>query len=171
MENNNWENEERVLAILAVNMRDREIYHTYTYGKNEFGNHFTKRSIALKYGISADRIRQIIDKCQRKLATPLAKEILSKKDAYNWSIGEYGWARYHEGYNNYAADHSLFENVDIAELDISVRSFNCLRRAGYDYVGEIPLDIEELKKIKNLGNKCAKEIVEKTTEFLRKGEK
>lgn len=53
-------------------------------------------------------------------------------------------------------------SLTLEELDLSLRAFNCLKRAEINTVGEIvatPLD--ELKKIKNFGKKSFTEVVEK----------
>lgn len=55
-----------------------------------------------------------------------------------------------------------FTEADIGELDLSVRSFNCLKRAGYHNVGELLQHIErreDLLQIRNLGKKSADEIM------------
>ena len=50
----------------------------------------------------------------------------------------------------------------IEELDLSLRSFNCLKRAGYNTVGEIIEKSEsELKDIKNFGKKSLEEVIDK----------
>lgn len=47
----------------------------------------------------------------------------------------------------------------IEEMDLSLRSFNCLKRAGYDTVGDIIQQSEaELKTIKNFGKKSLEEV-------------
>ena len=55
-------------------------------------------------------------------------------------------------------------DVNITELNLSVRSSNCLKRAGCDTVGDILDRMDEegngLKKIRNLGNRSEKEIKE-----------
>lgn len=52
--------------------------------------------------------------------------------------------------------------IKIDELYLSLRSYNCLRRAGIDTIGElINKTEEELSKIRNLGRKSVKEIKEK----------
>ena len=52
--------------------------------------------------------------------------------------------------------------LGIEELDLSVRTFNCLRRAGLKTAGEICKHTElEIYKIRNLGKRCLKEIKEK----------
>ncbi|NLK67370.1 MAG: DNA-directed RNA polymerase subunit alpha [Campylobacteraceae bacterium] len=51
----------------------------------------------------------------------------------------------------------LFESIE--NLNLSARSFNCLDRAGFKYIGEIALMEESvLKEIKNLGKKSLEEI-------------
>ena len=55
-------------------------------------------------------------------------------------------------------------NLDktIEELDLSLRSFNCLKRAGFDTVGDIVDKTEaELKTIKNFGKKSLEEVKNK----------
>ena len=57
---------------------------------------------------------------------------------------------------------------DIEELDLSVRSIHCLRRAGFTTIGSLALAIEakednssksQLLKIRSLGRKSAEEIL------------
>ena len=64
---------------------------------------------------------------------------------------------------------SVFLNTEITELNLSVRSFNCLKRAGCNTVGEVLNCIEEdergLRKIRNLGNRSEAEILEKIHEY------
>jgi len=58
----------------------------------------------------------------------------------------------------------LLEPIDT--LKLSVRSSNCLDRAGLKYIGELAIMSEsELKAIKNLGKKSLDEIVEKMKEI------
>ena len=52
--------------------------------------------------------------------------------------------------------------MSIEELDLSVRSYNCLRRAGVDTVQDLSrLREEDIIKVKNLGKKSLKEVKEK----------
>ena len=65
-----------------------------------------------------------------------------------------------------------FERTEISELNLSVRSYNCLRRAGCNTVGDILRIIEDedsggLRKIRNLGNRSEEEILE-NVEKLKK---
>jgi DNA-directed RNA polymerase subunit alpha len=50
----------------------------------------------------------------------------------------------------------------IEELDLSVRSFNCLKRAGINTVGDLISKTEEdMIKVRNLGRKSLEEVVHK----------
>ena len=61
-------------------------------------------------------------------------------------------------------DQILFKKIDT--LDLSARSFNCLDKAGIEYVGELLLmDKKDLKAIKNLGKKSLDEIEEKLADL------
>lgn len=58
-----------------------------------------------------------------------------------------------------------FENMPIEELDLSVRSYNCLKRAAISTVAELTQKTEEeMMKVRNLGKKSLKEVKEKLAE-------
>lgn len=64
--------------------------------------------------------------------------------------------------------------MTIEELDLSVRSYNCLKRAGINTVQELTQKTEEdMMKVRNLGRKSLEEVQEKLGELglsLRKEE-
>lgn len=64
--------------------------------------------------------------------------------------------------------------MNIEELDLSVRSYNCLKRAGINTVQELTQKTEEdMMKVRNLGKKSLEEVKNKLTELglgLRKSE-
>lgn len=63
-------------------------------------------------------------------------------------------------------EENKYENINIEELDLSVRSYNCLKRAGIQTVLELTEKSEEdMMKVKNLGKKCLKEIKEKLADI------
>ena len=52
--------------------------------------------------------------------------------------------------------------MTIEELDLSVRSYNCLKRAGINTVDELSKRTEQdIMKVRNLGKKSLQEIKEK----------
>jgi len=62
-------------------------------------------------------------------------------------------------------EEAQFENISIEELDLSVRSYNCLKRDGIATVLELCDRTEEaMMKVKNLGKKSLKEIKDKLAE-------
>lgn len=68
-------------------------------------------------------------------------------------------------------NNDVFLNTEIAELNLSVRSFNCLKRANCNTVGDIlnclGEDGQGLRKIRNLGNRSEAEILEKLEEHKK----
>ena len=66
---------------------------------------------------------------------------------------------------NTSKDDNMLE-TKIEELDLTVRSFNCLKKAGIEEVGQLAkLTMNDLLKIKNLGRKSLDEILEKMKEL------
>ena len=64
--------------------------------------------------------------------------------------------------------------MSIDELELSVRSFNCLKRAGINTVEELTSKTsDDMMKVRNLGRKSLEEVLEKLKELglsLRPGE-
>ena len=64
--------------------------------------------------------------------------------------------------------------MTIEELDLSVRSFNCLKRAGINTVHDLTSRTEdEMMKVRNLGKKSLEEVQHKLAElglYLTKAE-
>jgi DNA-directed RNA polymerase subunit alpha len=59
----------------------------------------------------------------------------------------------------------VFE-MTIEELDLSVRSFNCLKRAGINTVADLAKTTEEdMMKVRNLGRKSFEEVVKKMADL------
>ncbi|MBP7401845.1 MAG: DNA-directed RNA polymerase subunit alpha [Clostridia bacterium] len=54
----------------------------------------------------------------------------------------------------------------IEDLDFSVRTYNCLKRAGINTIGDLAIRSEnEMMKVRNLGKKSLEEVVEKLKEL------
>lgn len=64
--------------------------------------------------------------------------------------------------------------MNIDELELSVRSYNCLKRAGINTVEELTNRTpEDMMKVRNLGRKSLEEVLAKLKELglsLRQGE-
>ena len=58
------------------------------------------------------------------------------------------------------------ENITLEEMNLSVRSYNCCRRAGITCVGDFKkYDIEQLMRIRNLGRRSLEEIIKKLASY------
>ena len=56
--------------------------------------------------------------------------------------------------------------MTIEELDLSVRSYNCLKRAGINTVEELAKKSEDdMMKVRNLGKKSLEEVIQKLEEL------
>lgn len=63
-------------------------------------------------------------------------------------------------------DREKLLEMTVEELDLSVRSFNCLKRAGINTVGElVSKTAEEITKVRNLGKKSLEEVEQKLGEL------
>ena len=61
---------------------------------------------------------------------------------------------------------SSVEDMKIEELDFTVRSYNCLKKAGVNTISDLTsMSYNELLKIKNLGKKSLNEIIDKMKEL------
>ena len=60
----------------------------------------------------------------------------------------------------------VINNVDLDDLDLSVRAWNCLRRALINNVQDIVDNINDLPKVRNLGKKCYDEVLEKIKPYI-----
>jgi DNA-directed RNA polymerase subunit alpha len=64
------------------------------------------------------------------------------------------------------AEKNKLEDMTIEELDLSVRSYNCLKRAAISTVSELcSKSEEEMMKVRNLGKKSLKEVKDKLEEM------
>ena len=141
--------------------REKDVLEMY------YKKHMTLKQIGEKYSMTGEAIRHIKAKGLRKIAVrkrlyifdPVAileenrqlKQEMAKKDAIIQSLD--------------SCSDKLVENalVSIDELELSVRSYNCLHRAGYEYVSDFAG--KNLNDIRNLGPKSLEEIVEKLKDY------
>ncbi|MHB1505729.1 MAG: DNA-directed RNA polymerase subunit alpha [Sulfobacillus sp.] len=77
-------------------------------------------------------------------------------------VGLSGTAETGAGSAHTATVEDRIREMPVEELDLSVRSYNCLKRAGINSVYElVQKDEEEIKKVRNLGTKSLDEVREK----------
>lgn len=157
------------LALKTIPERSANIFKlAYKYG-------YTAKAIGLKEGITGERVNQIVRKTLRRLRLPQRKNILQYGQEYfnlqenveslkvelRKKIDELKYKiENHESIEIEKDD--LVEYSKIEHLDLSVRSYNCLKRAGINTVGELTQKTEEeMMRVRNLGRKSLKEIKDK----------
>jgi DNA-directed RNA polymerase alpha subunit len=102
-------------------------------------------NISMRYGVSRERIRQQVNRFAE-----LAYEFKNYKKPADFVEYE---------------DKRIYDMV-IEELDLTVRSYNAIKRNGINTIGDIvKLGIKGIRDIKNIGKKSAEELVEKTKNF------
>lgn len=130
----------------------------------------TLDDVAKEFNVTRERIRQIEQKAMRKLRAPKSrrmwtfdtenntKELLVKIKTLEDKLCEY------EQNAGRIIDRQLLEPINTLEL--SVRSYNCLARAGVKTIGDLVMKTpEELVNVRNLGRRSYEEIISKLAEI------
>lgn len=122
----------------------------------------TYEEIAVKYGITRQRVSQIIQKEMKRLNTSEVKQLL------NLGLSEY-YLKYTSketsGSINSSAENDLY-SMSIFNLHLSNRCYNALSKYGIKTVGDL---IREgrymLRKIPGIGKTCLNEIIVQLTKM------
>lgn len=152
----------------TLSLRESECIRLY------FKEGYTLESVAKQMGVTRERVRQIISKGLRRLKHPSRiKYLRYGKELYELQNNVF---KMKEALENkikiiakriampslYSVQAQTVELLPIDVLDLTVRSYNCLRRAGINTIGDLLLLSEDkLRTIRNLGNKSVKEILTK----------
>ena len=160
---------DKVLATLAD--RERECI------KMKFFEGMTLEAIGKVYNLTRERIRQIIAKGCRKLRHPSRKNMLlgcSYSEVQRMYLDlKQDIEELHDIYENALEKVLESKNIDefvqevkksrktlISDLDLSVRSYNCLARKGIVTIEDLcNKSIDELKEVRNLGARSLDEVV------------
>ena len=147
-----------------------------------YKRYMTMAAIGEEYGLRAERIRQIEAKAVRKLRHPSrSKYILMGMEGYiNYLRDTAVDERLRESKKEiislekkiaeltdteYEEEKNELENAPLAELDLSVRTFNILYRAGYSTVKELlDADAEKIVSLPNLGLKNFSDLIDVLSE-------
>jgi len=129
--------------------------------------------LKVNYAVENTRVEQITDydkltlevwtdgTISAKEAVSLAAKILNRQLNHFAELSdEMGDTEIMEKKEDIGKDKVL--EMTIEELDLSVRAFNCLKRAGVNSVGDlINKSPEEMMKVRNLGKKSLEEVIGK----------
>ena len=147
-----------------------------------YKRYMTMADIGEEYGLRAERIRQIEAKAVRKLRHPSrSRYILMGMEGYINYLRDTAVDERLREYKKeiislekkiaeltdteYEEEKNELENAPLAELDLSVRTFNILYRAGYSTVKELlDADAEKIVSLPNLGLKNFSDLIDVLSE-------
>ena len=147
-----------------------------------YKRYMTMAAIGEEYGLRAERIRQIEAKAVRKLRHPSrSRYILMGMEGYINYLRDTAVDERLREYKKeiislekkiaeltdteYEEEKNELENAPLAELDLSVRTFNILYRAGYLTVKELlDADAEKIVSLPNLGLKNFSDLIDVLSE-------
>ena len=147
-----------------------------------YKRYMTMAAIGEEYGLRAERIRQIEAKAVRKLRHPSrSRYILMGMEGYINHLRDTAVDERLREYKKeivtlekkiaeltdteYEVEKNELENAPLAELDLSVRTFNILYRAGYSTVKELlDADAEKIVSLPNLGLKNFSDLIDVLSE-------
>ena len=133
----------------------------------------TLEQLGKEQGVTRERIRQIIAKAIRKLRHPsYSRKFLGMSIVEHYQIlaekersmieKEQAIHAYYSAHSDRNPPEKSIELQPIENLDLSIRSYNCLTRAGKKTIGDIAeTPYGELLKVRNLGRRSLQEIVAK----------
>lgn len=118
-----------------------------------FINEYTLNEIAKSKGITAERVRQLIEKALKKL------EEFEKSEIVIYGYNAYNEALTKKDFNTPPLERS------IDELHLSGRAYNALMRAGLTTIKMVINEKDNLRQYSGMGDNIIKEIVEKIANY------
>ena len=120
--------------------------------------------IAEKYGLCVQRIRQIEAKALRKLRSPRRSSFI--KTGIDVEIEKQKVLENAIKQKESTMQNMSFDKIGIEHLDLSVRSYNCLKRAGYNTLKDLlMMSDDDFWRVRNMGAKSIEEVKEKIKQF------
>ena len=143
---------------------------------SRYSQNKTLEEVAKELNVTRERIRQIEAKALRKLGHPRNRscvmaisvkqhqdEIREKALQVEKELRQY----YEEEMKKNGALPKVIAETPIEELDLSVRAYNCLKRARINTVSQLQeMTKEKLLRVRNLGLKSTEEIQSKLKEYM-----
>lgn len=138
--------------------REKDVLH-YRYK-----DQLTSRVVAEKYGLTVQRIRQIEAKALKKLRIPRRSRFI--KTGIDIEIEKQKILENTIKQKENAMQNMSFDKIGIEHLDLSVRAYNCLKRAGHDTLKDLlMMSDDDFRKVRNMGTKSIEEVKEKIKQF------
>ena len=141
-----------------------------------FVHGMTYEQCGYRFNVTRERIRQIEAKAIRKMRNPRFRknyllDTLNKAfeiDAERARLERENMMLREklEKYESIPKPKVEPKKISIDDMELSVRSYNCLKRAGFNFVDDLDgKTVEDLKRVRNLGMKSLREVVEKAKQF------
>ena len=124
----------------------------------------TLKEIGDAFGVTANRIQQIKAKAMRKFRYGFQRIIVKRANDVKNTL-----------YSSFKEEYGIEDTVDpldptIDELELSVRSYNCLRRKGINYITELlDTNVMDIIKLRNLGLRSLGEIISRLEGYAKIG--
>ena len=165
---------EDVMSIVLTERENKILQMRYEWG-------MSLEEAGKECGVTRERIRQVEAKAIRKLRShryeircvPEAELRKATNEVEHYKAqAEYLQAELDKIRNitpeqrTEAEKKGTFLETSIDELDLSVRSYSCCKRAGINTLGDLcGKTYTEMQKVRNLGKKSLQEIAQKMTEY------
>lgn len=162
----------------------------YEWFSKHFKENITCTQIGKEYGLTQQRVSEACKKSCLKMVHYLKsyekykekEQLEHEKKVDEEKLNEYRERLVQEFYRRgiytqemelvfgtidaYPTLNTQYDQITIEDLDLSVRSYNCLRRAGIQTLQELTeKTMFDMMKVRNLGRKSLKEIHEKMLEY------
>ena len=166
-----------LLEVLGTLREREEIIIRQRFGLDD-GKKHTLEEVGTQFGVTRERIRQIEKKALRKLKHPsrfnkikvfvdpdldiadILTQFMDGSLVVKKSTQEEVLAMEPPAKQIAAAKGTIEDDLPIEKLGLSNRSYNCIKRAGINTVGELcNMRLEEMEKVRNLGTKSLSEII------------
>lgn len=160
--------EEEFIEDFSNTITEREwlvLCHRFSMDGKEF---LTLRALGSLMGVGQERIRQIESKALRKMMHPSRSWPIRNnvRMAYYVKRREENAKKAEQERSIDLAKMRKRLNIPIGDLELSVRSYNCLTNERYKTVGDlIDLHVKDFLKIPNFGRKSLRELVHVLREY------
>lgn len=148
------------LTVREQHVLERRYIHAMTWDE-----------IGKEHNVTRERVRQICHRALRKLRNPVRQRhwmmmpmddvqmIIEERDQLRLRIITLKDRLKKNGIEEFSEEIPE-EDVSIEEMNLSIRSYNCLKRAGILYLSDLKTkSVTDMYKVRNLGKRSLKEVI------------